>query len=202
MTDSPTVIVGAGGHAKVVAATFLEAGRQIEAILDKDPSRQGAALLGHEILPQSGYSMDGRTAILAIGDNKTRLRLASALRPGAWTSAVHPRAYVHPDAQLGVGTLVCAGAIVQPGAIIGDHVIINTGSIIEHDCVVGDFVHVAPAACLAGGAILEEGAFVGLKAGLLPAVRAGAWSTIGGGACVIEDVPPGATVVGVPARTR
>lgn len=196
-------IIGAGGHAKVVASSWLEAGGRIADILDADPKRVGELLLGHKIAAQP-EAPDGlasaQAAILAIGDNRTRAKLAGALRPAHWQAVIHPRAYVHESAWIGKGALICAGAVVQPDARIGDHVIINTGAVIEHDCDVADFAHVAPTACLGGEVIVGEGAFVGLGAKVIPGKAVGKWAIVGAGAVVIRDVKPETTVAGVPAK--
>src|SRR5262249_19405674 len=140
------VILGAGGHAKVVIGTLQAAGHRVAAVLDDDGSRRGQTLLG---LPLVGALAElagtGETqAVLAVGDNRVRERLARQFRNVAWVTAVHPSAYVHPSVSLGPGTLLFAGAVVQPDAVIGAHVIVNTRATVDHDCQVGDFVHLAP----------------------------------------------------------
>ena len=77
-----------------------------------------------------------RKAIIAIGDNTLREKLAGSIKNVEWVSVVHPHAYLHPSVQLGEGTVVFAGAVVQPDASIGAHVIVNTGATIDHDCLI------------------------------------------------------------------
>ncbi len=192
-------VIGAGGHAKVLVAAWLEAGGQVGAIYDKDPARVGDILLGHQILSQSEDALKDLAAILAIGDNKTRAQLAGRLKPASWQTVIHPRAWVHESARIGAGTLICAGAVVQPDAKIGEHAIINTGAIVEHDCRIGAFTHVGPSACLGGDVKVGDGVFVGLGAKVLPQRRIGDWAVVGGGACVTKDVGEKETVVGIPA---
>ena len=50
------------------------------------------------------------------------------------------------------------------------------------------------------GPIVRKGAKVGANATLLPGVEIGENAIIGAGAVVVHDVPPGAVVVGNPAR--
>ncbi|WP_045448439.1 acetyltransferase [Tepidicaulis marinus] len=192
-------VIGAGGHAKVLVAAWLEAGGQVEVILDRDPARIGEDFFGHRIMPQSNDALKDLAAVLAIGDNKTRAQLSGHLRPASWQTVIHPRAWVHGSAKIGAGTLICAGAVVQPDATIGEHAIINTGAIIEHDCRIGAFAHIGPSACLGGDVEAGDGAFVGLGAKVLPRKRLGDWAVVGGGACVTKDVAEKETVVGVPA---
>ncbi|MCS7300843.1 MAG: acetyltransferase, partial [Fimbriimonadales bacterium] len=96
--------------------------------------------------------------------------------------------------------LVCAGVVVQPDARIGRHCIVNTAASVDHDCTIADFVHVAPGARLAGGVKVGEGVLLGVGCCVLPGIQIGAWSVVGAGAVVTEDVPDGVVVVGVPAR--
>jgi acetyltransferase-like isoleucine patch superfamily enzyme len=52
------------------------------------------------------------------------------------------------------------------------------------------------------GPTVEKGASVGSNATLLPSVVIGAGAVVAAGAVVTKDVPPGRTVMGVPARVR
>jgi len=195
-------LIGAGGHAKVVLSTVLEAGLSVDGLFDDDPQKKGVGILG---VPVIGTISDAKRkgparGVLAIGNNRTRYRLAQELPEWEWLTVVHPKAYVHPSAKLGAGTVVFTGAVVQPEAQIGAHVIVNTGATVDHDCTVGDFVHLAPGSHLAGNVTVEEGAFIGMGAVLVPGVKVGAWAIVGAGAVVVETLPPRVTAVGVPAK--
>ena len=72
---------------------------------------------------------------------------------------------------------------------------------LDHDVVLGEGVYLSPGVNLAGTVVVEEGAFIGIRATVAPGVRIGAWATVGAGAVVLHDVAPGDTVVGVPARS-
>ncbi len=194
------VVIGAGGHATVVLATLIASGRHVAAVLDDDSSRWGRALLGHPVSgPIEAARLDGHEAVLAIGDNAARHRLAAAFS-WAWSTVVHPRATVDPDATLGSGSVAFAGSVVQPGARLGAHVIVNTSASVDHDCRVGDFVHVGPGCRLGGDVRVGTGALLGVGCCVLPGVTVGDWATVGAGAAVIRDVAAGTVVAGVPAR--
>lgn len=194
------VVLGAGGHAKVVVATLQAAGREVGGLLDDDPARHGTTVLGHPVTGAiAGHPLKpGHPAVLAIGDNRTRRRLSGLEL--SWVSAVHPTAAVHPSVGLGDGTLVFAGAVVQPDTVLGDHVVVNTAASVDHDCTIGDFAHLAPGCRLAGGVRVGEGALLGIASAVVPGVTIGAWAVVGAGAVVTEDVPGGSIVAGVPAR--
>jgi sugar O-acyltransferase (sialic acid O-acetyltransferase NeuD family) len=113
---------------------------------------------------------------------------------------VHPAATISTSASLGVGTVISAGVVVQSDARIGRFCILNTAASIDHDNVFGDFVSVAPGVHTAGRVTVEDGAFLGLGAVIINGVIVGSRATVGAGAVVTRNVPPGVTVVGNPAR--
>jgi UDP-perosamine 4-acetyltransferase len=195
------VIVGSGGHAKVVIATAQASGLQIAAVVDDDPARWGHRVLGLEIGGPASAVLDDseQIAVLAIGSNRARRRRALGARC-RFATVVHPGASVHASVRLGAGTVVFAGVVIQPDAILGEHVIVNTSASIDHDCAVGDFVHIAPGARLAGNVTLDDGAFLGIGAVAIPKVRVGAWTTVGAGAAVVNNLPADVVAAGVPAR--
>lgn len=200
---SGLVVVGAGGHAKVVIATARAAGLAIAHVVDDDRARWGGLLLGVPIAGPIGEVLaDPRArAVLAIGHNATRRRLAHAARC-RFVSAVHPSAIVDASVQLGDGSVIFAGAIIQPDAVIGAHAIVNTGASIDHDCVLGEAVHVAPGARLAGNVRLGDEAFLGIGAVVIPGIAIGARTIVGAGAAVVRDLPADVIAAGVPARIR
>jgi sugar O-acyltransferase (sialic acid O-acetyltransferase NeuD family) len=194
------LVVGAGGHAKVVIATLQAAGREASAVVDDDPTWHGVSILGVPVVgPTSRLAGHAGEAVLAIGANAVRQRLAAAHPEARWATVVHPSAVVHESVRLGPGTVVFAGAVLQPDVAVGAHAIVNTGATVDHDGRLGDYVHVAPGGHLSGGVTLGEGAFLGVGCACLPGVTVGAWTTVGGGGVVVRDLPPNVTAVGVPA---
>lgn len=193
-------IIGAGGHAKVVASTLLAQGHKVIGFYDDNSQKWGESMLGIPIIgPVSDLTSaqcDG--AIIGVGDNRIRKRLAEQMDL-EWVTVIHPFAWVHPDVLVGVGTIICAGSIVQPGAKIGAHVILNTKASVDHDCVVGDYVHIS-VAHLAGAATADEGAFLALGCTVLPGLNIGAWAHLGAGSVATKNIPPGSIAAGSPAR--
>lgn len=200
MGKKRVAVIGAGGHATVVASTLLAAGHELAGFYADVPVLWGTELMGSPVIgPISELSSAHCShAIIGIGDNEARKRLAQQIDID-WISVVHPFSWMHPDVSIGEGTIVCAGAIVQPEAELGSHVILNTKGSVDHHCRVGNYSHIA-AAHLAGRSSIDEGVFIALSATVLPKVHVGAWATVGAGAVVTRDVPPKTTVVGIPAR--
>jgi sugar O-acyltransferase (sialic acid O-acetyltransferase NeuD family) len=197
------IVVGAGGHAKVVIATARAAGWDVARIVDDDRARWGTRLLGVVVTGPTADVLADATAVcvLAIGRNPTRRELAAAARC-TFARLVHPAATVHDSVRLGDGSVVFAGAVIQPDTVIGAHAIVNTGASIDHDCTLGAAVHVAPGARLAGGVTVGDDVLIGIGAVVVPGVAIGSGATIGAGAAVVRDVPAGTTATGVPARAR
>jgi sugar O-acyltransferase (sialic acid O-acetyltransferase NeuD family) len=198
-------ILGAGGHAKVVADTALEIGWDPILFFD-DRIPRGTSLgrwsVGGDKATLIRNAKDYAGIVVAIGDNGVRRTMCSliSVSGGLLVSLVHPRAYVSKDARIGAGTVVFAGAVVQSGAVIGDGVIVNTGATVDHDCFVNSFAHLCPGVNLAGSVSVGEGAWVGIGSCVRQQVSIGADAIIGAGAAVVSDVSASTVVVGVPAR--
>ncbi|MCS7242181.1 acetyltransferase [Candidatus Caldatribacterium sp.] len=195
-------VIGAGGHAKVVVSTLLEAGVSVDGLFDDDVGKVGSAVMGVRVLGTlaDARAISPQAGIIGIGDNRTRRRIAEELVGWEWISVIHPRAYVHPSVCVGPGVVVFAGSVIQPGVHLGAHVIVNTGVTVDHDCVVHDFAHLAPGVHLAGAVEVGEGVLLGVGSVVIPGVRIGEWAVVGAGSVVVRDIPSCVTVVGVPAK--
>jgi sugar O-acyltransferase (sialic acid O-acetyltransferase NeuD family) len=199
---SPGVLVlGAGGHAKVVISTLLAAGHQISGVYDDAPELLGVEILGQKVvgtiadLPCNSVSR----AIIAIGDSKIRQAIATRFSFN-WVSVVHSHAWVDPTVQLGQGSIVMAGAVVQPNCRLGRHVIVNTSASIDHDSEVEDFVHICPGARLAGHVTVGQSTTLGTGSVCIPSVEIGANTIVGAGAVVTKNLSSCVIAVGQPAR--
>ena len=197
------VIIGAGGHAKVVISTLQGAKVSVAAVFDDNQTLWGTKIMGVTV---SGpvASIERKQfdfGVIAIGNNSKRKQIADSFDLN-WATAVHPTAYVHPSVKIGAGSVIFAGAVIQPETVIGEHVIINTGASVDHDCIIDDYVHIAPGVHLAGNVQLGEGTFLGIGSSVIPGVKIGAWTIIGAGGVVIRDIPDETIAVGVPARSK
>lgn len=203
------LIVGAGGHAQVVADILQQMGRAGSDLhptgyLDDNPALHGQFFLTLPVLgPISDLANIPHDAVVvAIGRNETRERIFTALlaRNERFVIARHPSAIVAPDVQIGPGAMICAGVVVNTGSHIGANVILNTGCTIDHHNQIGDHAHVAPGVHTGGEVVIGAGAFVGIGAVVMPQRTIGAWSTIGAGAIVTKDIPVRVVAIGAPAH--
>jgi sugar O-acyltransferase (sialic acid O-acetyltransferase NeuD family) len=203
------IIIGAGGHAQVVADILLRAQEQnvfVQPIgfLDDHPALAGQHILG---LPVMGVlaqlqAIPHEAVVIAIGDNATRQRLYADLqsRGECFAIARHPRAVIAPDVFIGPGSMIAANVVVNTGSVISANAILNTGSTVDHHNHIGAHAHIAPGAHLGGHVTVGDGVLVGIGATVMPGQRVGAWSVVGAGTLVHRDVPEKVTAVGVPAR--
>jgi len=209
------VLLGAGGHARVVLDALQRAGESsVVGCLDPDPALRDRAIgstrvIGDDSMLPRLRDQGVSHAIVAVGSvdargNDLRKRLYSLVHANTFAAltVVHPTAVIADSARVAAGTVVLATAVVNAYATVGENVIINTAAVIEHDCAVGDHCHIAPQACLGGGVVMGEGAFIGLGARVLPGVRIGPGAVVAAGAVVLHDVTGGETVMGIPARSR
>ncbi|HEV7299668.1 MAG TPA: acetyltransferase [Tepidisphaeraceae bacterium] len=203
-----TLIIGAGGHGKVVLDILRAAGlHRPVGFIDADPSLAGTTIGGLPVLGAPNLlpklrQQKIRGAIVAIGDNAVRASYAARLLEHGFEliNAIHPAAVVSSSATVGRNVVIAAGAVVCAEATLADSVIVNTSATIDHECQVAAGSHICPMAALAGRVRVEAGAFVGMGAKVIQCRTIGMRAIVGAGAVVISDVPAGATVVGVPAR--
>lgn len=181
------IILGSGGHARVVANMLPFHGEHVD--------RAGEALLTN---PEQVVLYNG---IGANPDTQPRQAAYERLKARGFGFGWLKHATAHsPDP--GEGSQIMARAVVQVGTVIGENVVINTGAIIDHDCQIRHHAFIGPGAVLCGGVDVGVAAFIGAGATVLPGVKIGALATVGAGAVVTKDVEANARVAGVPARDR
>ncbi len=204
------LILGAGGHGRVVLDILLQVGRrQVVGFLDNNADIRGRRIDGIPVLGtvdelvELANRLEISGAIVAIGDNGVRRGLARDIEAAGieLVNAVHPSATLARNATLGRNVVVAAGVVVCAHCQIGDSVILNTGCIVDYQTMIGEGCHICPGVRIAGRVKVEPGTFIGIGATIIPKVTLGCESIIGAGSVVIEDVPPLATVVGVPAQS-
>lgn len=192
------VIIGGGGHGKVVADIAKLCGYTDIKFLDDNDQINNCG--GYRVVGKcSDYKLySDECFFVAIGNAKSREQIQSELINVI--TLIHPSAVVANDAKVGRGTVIMAGAVVNSGSTIGDGCIINTCSSVDHDCHVGDYVHVSVGSHLCGSVTVDSGTWVGAGATVSNNIKICSDCTIGAGTVVIKDIKRTGTYVGVPAK--
>lgn len=198
------LIIGAGGHGKVVADIALKMNKwKCIAFLDDDEnisSSMGIKVIGKTI-DAIKYIPDYELFV-AIGKNDTREKIQQQLESqGAMIPVlIHPSATIGEQVKLGSGTVVMARVVVNCCTTIGKGCILNTGCLIDHDIVLEDYVHISPGAHLAGNVRIGRRTWVGIGSTVINNIEIASDCIIGAGAVVIRDVTESGVFSGVPAR--
>lgn len=194
------IIIGAGGHAKVIADIIIKNGDKVIGFLDD--KKVGQKILGLSVIDTVDNVIkyiDNAEFIIGIGSNYIRKTISQKYNLN-WYTAIHPSAQVGIDVSIGVGTVVMANAVINPSTRIGSHCIINTGAVIEHDNVIHNYVHISPNATLCGTVTIAECTHIGAGATIKNNISVCADCIIGAGGIVINDIVKKGTYVGVPSR--
>ncbi len=195
------IIIGASGHAKVIADIVIKSGDELVGFLD-DNTELPKSVIGYPylgVIDRYHEYEENCNFIIGIGNNQVRKKIAERVDVN-WYTAIHPSAQIAIDTVIGDGTVIMANAIVNTSATIGKHCIINSGAIIEHDNVIGDYVHISPNATLCGtvsvGNLTHIGAGVTIKnnTSICDSV------IVGAGGVVVKDIFEKGTYVGVPVK--
>jgi sugar O-acyltransferase (sialic acid O-acetyltransferase NeuD family) len=165
------VLVGAGGHAKVLAEILEKAGARLSAYVDV---RESTWLDARRYADDGSFSDLSHAVVVGMaGIRAAQLRRRLAIADG-WIGrgfelppVVHPAAWVSRSAVLGPGVQILAGAIVQPGARLGRGAIVNSASVVEHDAVVGPGCHLAPGSVVLADSKVGACAMIGANAVVL-----------------------------------
>ncbi len=195
------IILGAGGHGKVVADIAMRTGYDEILFLDDDP----------ELKECLGLPVVGRTSetnayegdfFVAIGNPNTRETITNRLESQGKTVAtlIHPSAVIGHDVVIDEGTVIMAGAVINPGSVIGKGCIINTCASVDHDCMIHDFAHVSVGARVVGAVEIGERTWIGAGAAVSNNLSIVPDCMIGAGAVIIRSIEKAGTYVGVPAR--
>lgn len=192
------LIIGAGGHGKVVADTAIAAGYANVSFLDD---------AWPEKVKNGPWDVNGKPektdtpTFCAVGNNSARETITTTFGLDDAPTLTHPSAIVSPSSEIGGGTVLVAGTIVNADTRIGRGVILNTACSIDHDCRIDDFAHVSPGARLAGNVRVGKRSWIGIGAVVREGITIGDDVVVAAGAVVVTDLKNGARVCGVPARS-
>ena len=200
------VVLGASGHAKVIAEIIIKSGDNLVGFLDDNPSLLNKKIyLDKKVLGTLDDidKYNDNSFIIGIGNNKIRKDISLKYPNLNYYTAIHPSAVITSDVKIDEGTVIMPGVVINPGTIIGKHVIINTSSSIDHDNIIEDYVHISPGAHLAGTVKIGDGTWICAGVTVINNIEIGNNNIIGAGAVVTKSINDNSKVyVGVPARIK
>ena len=199
------IIIGAGGHAKVIADIIYKSGDNLIGFLDDNLANKGKEIyLGKKVLGTTKdiENYNKNYFIIGIGNNSIRKKINNENNLKLYT-AIHPSAIIAENVKIGTGSVIMAGVVINPGTVIGKNCIINTCSSLDHDNLLEDYVHISPGAHLAGTVSIKEGTWICTGAIVKNNITIGKNNIIGAGGVVIKDIiEENTTYIGVPARRK
>jgi len=199
------VIIGSGGHGRVVAdyAELLGHYKEI-AFLDDSFGKNnsngkwlviGASNSWKEHISDSDF-------IVAFSRNIDRALMLNVLTnaDASIINIIHPRAVISKNVILGLGITIFANAVVNIGTQLSDGCIINTAATIDHDCFIGPCAHISPGVHLAGGVCVGKNSWLGIGSSVIEGVHLAENIQVAAGAVVIKAEQSNALYMGVPAK--
>jgi sugar O-acyltransferase (sialic acid O-acetyltransferase NeuD family) len=206
LPNKKLIIIGAGGHGKVVADIARSQGIWNEIIFLDDQYPNRTDVLNWPIKGKVNdyplYQNEYSNIVIAIGNNKIRQELQIKCETKGFNipSLIHPRSNIASNVKIGFGCVIMAGVTVNIGVEIMRGTILNTNSTIDHDCCLGEFSHISPGANLAGNVQIGNMTWVGIGSNIIEGIRIGDNVIIGAGSTVVNDIEDSMVAYGTPCK--
>lgn len=194
----PLVMLGAGGHAKVLLSLAQSAGFNVSGVCDPELAHQGVGqwrgirvLGGDDVLDALDPTAIGLINGIGqlVGSSGRRSIFERLVAKGfCFPVLVHPVAWVDASAVLHEGVQVMAGAVIQSDTEVGPNSIINTHASVDHDCSLGAHVHIAPGATLCGSVRIHDRAFIASGATVIQGRSVGEDAVVGAGSVLVRNL--------------
>lgn len=201
---STLIIIGAGGHGRVVADCAQQTGKyqKIYFLDDSYPERKNNSIwdIIGKVEKYTRY-LDSADFIVAFGNNKLRQQvLENLIKSNAKIiSLIHPSAYISQHSAIEAGVVVFAQAVINIGSTIKTGCIINTGATIDHDCTIEAMVHISPGVNIAGGVTISERSWIGIGASVIESITLAPNTQVAAGSSIIKATQKNSLYAGVPA---
>jgi sugar O-acyltransferase (sialic acid O-acetyltransferase NeuD family) len=205
------LVIGAGGHARVVLDLLSTLAIQPVGALDDDSSRIGQEIFGVAVLgtdsdiakfPATEFELVNAIGSENLPNIRQKIFEKFKLLGYSFQTLIHPSAVISKRVEIGEGCQIMAGATIQVGAKIGRNVLVNTKASIDHDCEIGDHCHIAPGATLSGTVKVGATTHIGTGVAVIQRIRIGSQVVVGAGSAVVRDLPDGGLFVGTPAQLK
>ena len=209
MTKKKLILIGGGGHCKVVISILKKLRNfEIVGIVDNykvESSIEGIKIIGIDNDLEDFFKSGIKNALITVGsikNNSKRYKLFTLAKNIGYKFPiiVSPDAIVDSSVSIGEGTVIMPGCIINISTSFGKNCIVNSGAIVEHDCKIRDHCHLAPGVHISGSVEIDELSFIGIGSTIIQGVKVGKNVTIGAGSVIIKDIPDNAVVVGNPGK--
>lgn len=209
MAFKDLVVYGAGGMGRELMWQLNDPASEkfnILGFIDDDPDKLGEIINGYPVVGDTEWLLNRRREIcvaVAVGNPSVRQKIVEKLKTNSnilFPNIIASDARISEFVKLGEGCIICYANVITVNIDIGNFFLSNRCCTVGHDCVIGDYVTFNPMASVSGNVTVESCVEIGTGVNIIQGVTIGADSVIGAGAVVIEDIPAGATAVGVPAK--
>lgn len=206
MTQHKTlIIIGAGGHGRVVADCAKSIGCYTNIMFLDDCFAERKNNHAWQVVgPIENWLkyLNSADFIVAVGNNTLRASLLQQLiaAKANITTLIHPSAVVSKQATIADGVVVFANAVINIGTRIDEGCIINTGATIDHDCHIHDYCHISPGVNVAGGVEIGSYSWLGIGSTVIEYITIAQNTQTGAGAVVTKATKNNTLYVGIPAR--
>lgn len=197
------ILIGSGGHAKVLAEAYPKLKSKLVLIMNNGEEISDTIFSKIECTDDEKdiqkFDIDEVLLVNGIGSlpfSNTREVIYERFRKIGYEFAtiISPEAKVSKQTKISQGVQIMKGAIIQPGVSIGENTIVNTGAIIDHDCQISSHNHIAPGATLSGGVITGKKVHIGTNATIIQSVEIMDECILGAGSILNKDLESGKIV--------
>ena len=205
-TNLRVLIIGAGGHGKVLLDTLQTRGDcTVICLIDQEPGKKGTRTLGVEDMGDDDrveQYKPGEVLLVngvgSVGLPEARKRIFENWKSKGYSfhKVTHPGAIISRTARLEEDAQVLAGTVIQTDAVIGRNIIVNIRASVDHDCTIGDHCHIAPGVTLSGGIKIGPCCHIGTGATIIQGIEVGQNSVVGAPNRALKDLPSGSKFLG------
>jgi len=201
LRDEQLLIVGCGGHSKVVTDVAESIG--FSDIIYLNTLATSCEFIGRPVLHQFPVGYCGLFHV-AVGDNQIRECITMQFIAGNPQSRnltlIHPSSVISASAGIGKGVLIMPLCIVNSCAQVGDGVILNSRASVDHDNILGSYSSLAPGVTLGGGVSIGERSAISIGSTVKNGITIGKDVVIGAGSLVMGDFGDNILAYGIPSR--
>ena len=212
MKKKEVIVLGSGGHAKVVIDILCEMINYKIIGVTSTNLKQGSSFQGYEVLGDDNvlplYKQNGiKHVAMGIGGyrhNNLRKTVFQKIKilGFEFANVIHPKSILSKTSKLGEGVTIFPGAIINTEVKIGDNVIIATGASIDHETIIENHALVSAGVTIGANAMIKESALLALGSKVISGVTIGSNSLVAAGAVVVNDIRDNQQVFGLPAKEK